>query len=42
MIDFFELNMKILQYNMFAIMGLMAIIFANGFIKGIIKLKQST
>ena len=37
MIDFFELNMKILQYNMFVIMGLMAIIFANGFIKGITK-----
>ena len=37
MIDFFELNMKILQYNMFAIMALMVIIFANGFIKGITK-----
>lgn len=37
MIDFFELNMKILQYNMFVIMGLIAIIFANGFIKGITK-----
>ena len=39
MIDFFELNIEILQYNMFVIMGLMVIIFANGFIKGIIKLK---
>ena len=39
MIDFFELNMKILQYNIFAIKGLMVSIFANGFIKGIIKLK---
>jgi len=37
MIDIFELNMKILQYNIFAIMGLMVIIFANGFIKGIAK-----
>jgi len=37
MIDFFELNMKILQYNIFAIMGLMVIICANGFIKGIAK-----
>lgn len=37
MIDFFELNMKILQYNIFAIMGLMVSIFANGFFKGITK-----
>ena len=42
MIDFFELNIKILQYNMFVIMGLMVIIFANGFIKGITKSKHNT
>lgn len=42
MINFFELNMKILQYNMFVIVGLMVIIFVNGFIKGVNKPNENT
>ena len=35
MIDFFEINMKILQFNIFTILGLIVIISANAFFKGL-------